>query len=259
LQQPERPSNGGGSTTASQVNTRRTGTQDYELIDLFRTDPADSRIGGININGQRRFGVQQSALTSLFLGVPVGTQTVSQTVVDYLVSSSGSATISPVSDRRNAIGPPPDNNPRRPFFHIGELAAVLSRSISTSENSTTGSPSRSTTAYSALRSSPTNRNELNANYQRDLQVEQTFRKVSNAITTRGNVFRVLYVGQTIKDIARGGVRDGIVNGPDEIVAEYLGEAIVSRESTFTPDPSNPSIIRTSDSNYRLLTNRVITD
>ena len=136
---------------------------------------------------------------------------------------------------------------------------MLSRLISTSTNSTTGSPSRSTTTYSALRNSPTNSGEVNANYQRDMQVEQTFRKVSNSVTTRGNIFRILYAGQAIKDIQHNGIRDGIVNGTDEIVSEYLGEAVVERQSTYQPDPSNPNIIRTSASHYKILSNRVITE
>jgi hypothetical protein len=78
-----------------------------------------------------------------------------------------------------------------------------------------------------------------------MQVEQLFRQVSNSITTRGNVFRVLYVGQSLKN--------GLVK------AEYLGEALVKRSSVFTPDPSNPDIVRTSDSTYKLVANRVITE
>ena len=186
-------------------------------------------------------------------------QNLIQAAVDFIVTNTGSAAISTVSDRRVAVGPPVDNNPRRPFFQIGELASVLCRLISTSENSTTGSPSRSTTVYSALRNTPTNRSEVSANYQRDMQVEQPFRKVSNSITTRGNIFRVLYVGQAIKDIPRNGIRDGIVNGPEEIVAEYLGEAFVERQSTFQPDPNNPNIVKTSDSKYTILANRVVTE
>jgi len=78
-----------------------------------------------------------------------------------------------------------------------------------------------------------------------MQVEQLFRSVSNSITTRGNVFRVLYVGQALKN--------GLVQ------AEYLGEAFVKRSSTFTPDSANPDIVRTSDSSYKLVANRVITE
>lgn len=92
-----------------------------------------------------------------------------------------------------------------------------------------------------------------------MQVEQPFRKVSNSITTRGNIFRVLYVGQAIKDIPRSGIRDGIVNGPEEIVAEYLGEAFIERQSIFQPDPSNPNIVKTSDSKYKIVADRVITE
>ena len=78
-----------------------------------------------------------------------------------------------------------------------------------------------------------------------MQVEQLFREVSNSITTRGNVFRVLYVGQTLKN--------GLVQ------AEYLGEAFVERQSLFAVDASNTDITRTSDSTYRTITNRVITE
>ena len=85
----------------------------------------------------------------------------------------------------------------------------------------------------------------NANYKRDFEVEQAFREVSNSITTRGNVFRVLYVGQALKN--------GVVQ------AEYLGEAFVERQAVFTQDPSNSDIIRTTDSTYRVLSNRIVTE
>jgi hypothetical protein len=87
--------------------------------------------------------------------------------------------------------------------------------------------------------------KVNANIQRDMQVEQLFREVSNSVTTRGNVFRVLYAGQCLKN--------GLVQ------AEYLGEALVRRSAIFTPDSSNPDIVRTSDSTYKLIANRVITE
>ena len=87
--------------------------------------------------------------------------------------------------------------------------------------------------------------KVNANIQRDIQVEQLFRDVSNSITTRGNIFRVLYVGQSLKN--------GIVQ------AEYLGEAFVKRTSLFKPDAANPNIVRTSDSTYKLVANRVVTE
>ena len=46
--------------------------------------------------------------------------------------------------------------------------------------------------------------------------------MSNAITTRGNVFRILYVGQSIKDTNR----NSLVDLTQEIQSEYLGEAFV---------------------------------
>ena len=86
---------------------------------------------------------------------------------------------------------------------------------------------------------------MNANIQRDMQVEQLYREVSNSITTRGNVFRVLYVGQALKN--------GLVQ------AEFLGEAFVKRSAVFTPNSSNPDIVQTTDSTYKLIANRVITE
>jgi hypothetical protein len=88
-----------------------------------------------------------------------------------------------------------------------------------------------------------------------MQVEQLYREVSNSITTRGNVFRVLYVGQTIKDANK----NGIVDNQSEVVAEYLGEAFVKRSAVFTPDSTNADIVRTSDSTYKTIANRVVTE
>lgn len=263
LQYPERPSTSGSAVAATQVNDRRSNAVDYALMDLFRTDSINPprRSGRLNINSQQKFGTQQNALASLFLGIPVGVQTMAQLQVDRLAVASQSATISSVFNRRVAAGPPPDNNPRKPFFQIGELAPVLSRLINTSQggSGTIGSPGRSIVTYSALRTIATNTAEANPNLQRDTQVEQTFRKVSNAITTRGNVFRVLYVGQAVKDFDRLGPKNGIVDGPEEIVAEYLGEAFFERIGRLSPDATNPDIVRTSDSDYRMLSNRVITE
>ena len=259
LQYPERSSTAGNATAAQEVNTRRSNSVDFVVLDLFRVG-ALTRDGAFNINSQLQFTGAQNAIAPLFFGVPVGAQTLAETHTDRLTFASGSATTSPVLDRRIAAGPPTDNPARRPFFHRGELASVVSRLINTSAGGTgtTGSPGRTTVNYSALRTTPTRATEANANLQTDMQVEQAFRKVSSAITTRGNVFRVLYVGQAIRDIARSGVRNGVVDGTEEIAAEYLGEALVERVPVTSTDSSNPNIVRTSDSAFRILSNRVIT-
>ena len=65
----------------------------------------------------------------------------------------------------------------------------------------------------------------------------------------------LYVGQAIKDLNR----NGAVDSPQDIQSEYLGEAFIERQSAFTPEGSNPDATETSDSRFRLLANRVITE
>ena len=77
--------------------------------------------------------------------------------------------------------------------------------------------------------------------------------MSNSITTRGNVFRVLYVGQSIKDLNSD--KDVTSN---EIQSEYLGEAFVEREGIFQPEGSNPDAVKTADSAFKLVANRVVT-
>jgi hypothetical protein len=260
FQYPERPANTSSSgSPATEIPLRRSHSLDYVLADLFRTQSAQTRSGAININTQQQLGIQQRALGSLFLGVPVDTQSVSQTApnsLDRINNDPGSNLVASVSNRRVSPGatPFPDNGPIRPFFQSGELASVLSRLVNTSPGGTgTTSDSRgscSTVSYGVLRNTATTANEkvsgkVNANIQRDMQVEQLFREVSNSITTRGNVFRVLYVGQSLKN--------GLVQ------AEYLGEAFVKRAAVFTPDSSNPDIIRTTDSTYKLIANRVVTE
>jgi len=245
LQQPERPANGGGTTTTSQVTTRRLSSLDYTVLDLFRTENRTFRSGSINLNAQQQFGAQQKSLSPLFLGVPVGVEYLNQISVDKIDGDTGSALVSSIADRRIAAGPPPDNNPRRPFFQIGELASVLGRLVSLSNGTNSGS--RSVVTYTALNNS--------ANYERDILVEQTFRKVSNSVTTRGNVFRVLYIGQTIKDLNR----DGLFSGDQERMAEYLGEAFIERQPSYAPQGSNPDVMKTADSSYKVVANRVITE
>ncbi len=254
LQYPERPANTPQAGPSTDIPLRRSQSVDYTLVDLFRTQTAQPRVGSININTQQRLGTQQHPLAALFLSAPVGSQpSLTQTMLDRLCDATGSATISPIFSRRIAAGPPPDNTPVRPFFQIGELASVLSRMVNTSVNSTTGSPARSTVSYSILRNNPTTASETNLNFRSDGLAEQEFREVSNSITTRGNVFRVLYVGQSGKDLNGNGGID-----PSEVQSEYLGEALVERQGIFQPDRSNPDAMKTADSSYRILANRVIT-
>lgn len=257
FQYPERPANTSGSgAPVTDIPQRRSHSLDYVLADIFRIQGTQTRSGAININTQQQLGTQQRALGPLFLGVPVGTQNLSQTTLDRIDNDPGSTLTASVSNRRVLPGatPFPDNGPVRPFFQSGELASVLSRLVNTSPGGiTTTSDSRgscSTVSYGVLRNTATTASEkvsgkVNANIQRDMQVEQLYREVSNSITTRGNVFRVLYVGQALKN--------GLVQ------AEFLGEAFVKRSAVFTPDSSNPDILRTTDSAYKLLANHVITE
>jgi hypothetical protein len=250
FQYPERPANTSGSgAPVTDIPQRRSHSLDYVLTDIFRTQGTQTRSGTININTQQQLGIQQRALGVLFLGVPVGTQNLSQTTLDRIDNDPGSTLAASVSNRRVLPGatPFPDNGPVRPFFQSGELASVLSRLVNTSPGGSGTTSSRSTVNYGVLRTTATSASEspVNSNIQRDMQVEQLFREVSNSITTRGNVFRVLYVGQSLKN--------GLVQ------AEYLGEAFVKRSSVFTPDSTNPDIVRTSDSTYKLIANRVVTE
>ena len=251
LQYPERLANTTQTGPVTEVPDRRSQSVDYTILDLFRTSDTQPRAGAININTQQTFGTQRRALSPLFLGIPVGAQNVVQAGVDRIDNDPGSPLASSISNRRVAPAPTPypDNNPVRPFFQIGELSSVLSRLVNKSlgGSGTTGSPGRSTVSYGLLRTSATTASEtpVNANIQRDMQVEQLFREISNSITTRGNVFRVLYVGQSLKN--------GIT------LAEYLGEALVERQAIFAPEGSNPDALKTADSNYKVLANRVITE
>lgn len=255
LQYPERPANTTQTGPVTEIPQRRSASVDYVLTDLFRTQTVEPRSGAININTQQRLGTQQHPLAPLFLAELIGAQpSLTQTMLDRFCDATGTATISPIFARRIAVGPPPDNSPVRPFFQIGELASVMSRIVNTSSNSTTGSPARSTVTYSALRNSPTTQTETNLNLRSDMLAEQEFREVSNSITTRGNVFRVLYVGQSVKDLNANGNTDS-----NEIQSECLGEAFVERQGTFVAEGTNPDAMKTSDSSYKMLTNRAITE
>ena len=254
LQYPERLANTTQTGPTTEIPQRRSGSVDYALIDLFRTQTAQPRAGAVNINTQQRLGTQQHPLAPLFLAELVGNQpSLTQTMVDRLSDATGSATISPIFNRRIAAGTPPDNTPVRPFFQVGELASLLSRMVNTSADTTTGSPARSTVVYSVLRNTPGTASESNLNFRSDNLAEQEFREVSNSITTRGNVFRVLYVGQSINDLNS----DGDVTS-NEIQSEYLGEAFVERQGIFQPEGSNPDAAKTVDSAFKLVADRVVT-
>jgi hypothetical protein len=290
LQNPERPANSNQTGPVTDIPLRRNQSLDYVLIDLFRAGGTNTRSGAININTQQQYlplgGTTTTLpLESLFLGIPIGlpgatptpqplSQAAPQTTpssadrlsasVNLLISSTttpptGSAfvgtnplpyRISSVSNKRVALvgeTATSDKNPPRPYFQNGELAPTLSRLFAASEASdTTTSSSISNVVYSALRPNPTVRTTTPQNYRKDFEAEQGFREVSNSITTRGNVFRVLYVGQALKN--------GIVQ------AEYLGEAFVERQSTFLPDATiSADVVKTSDSTYRIIANRAVTE
>lgn len=251
LQYPERPANTVAAGPSSDIPLRRNKTMDYVLVDLFRTNSVSSRTGAININTQQRYGsTQQHVLAPLFFGEAVGTvPSLTQTMVDRLCTATGAVSRTTIFDHRIDPNNPVDNTPLRPFFQTGELASVISRLVNASPGSsgTTGSPGRSTVNYSLLRTNATTASEspINANIHQDMQVEQEFREISNAITTRGNSFRILCVGQAMKN--------GLVQ------AEYLSEAFVERQSTFAPEGSNPDALKTSDSTYKILASRVITE
>jgi hypothetical protein len=254
LQYPERLGNTTQVGPATEVPQRRSTSVDYTLIDLFRTQTVQPRVGAVNINTQQRFGIQQHALAPLFLAELIGNQpSLTQAMVDRLCNATGSATISPVFDRRIAAGSPTDNTPVRPFFQTGELASALSRMVNSSTNTSMGSPTRSTVTYSVLRNNPATTSEVNLNYRTDNLAEQEFREVSDSITTRGNVFRVLYVGQGVKDLNNNGIVD-----PSDVQAEYLGEAFCERQSVFQPEGSNPDAMKTANSSYKILASRVVT-
>ena len=277
FQHPDRPVSSASAIVSDEVATkRRMGSMDWVLVDLFKTSAEDTRSGGININTALSGSGDFRVLDALFLGLPIGNpapspaatppasaaptpQTLTSDKIRRLTTNSGSTTVSPIADHRSPSVTTVDNNPSRPFFQIGQAAPVLSRLFSLNGSGT------ATVSYSALRSTPTASGETNANYRSDLQVEQAFREVSNSITTHGDVFRILYVGQSIRDISHNGVRNGVVDGPEEISAEYFGEAFVGRQAIFaapSPPPGaspNPNAMATSDSTYKILTNRVITE
>ena len=265
-----------GSSTAAQTNPALL-PHDYVLLDLFKIAPENTRSGGLNINTQFNLknnssAIEQGAFTALFSTLPVGGGIPGSSATATLNAAAATTISGIAANRRSAIAPsttggpgpvgsPPPiyNNPRQPYFASGQFASDLSWQINQSENSTTSGNGRNRTTvnYSVLRSNPLTKTSWTRDYGSDMQVEEPFRKISDSITTRGNVFRVLYVGQTVKDILRNGVRNGQVDGPEEIVAEYLGEAFVAREAIFEPDPSNPDIMKTSNSNYKILASRVI--
>ena len=274
-----------GSSPAAQTNPSVL-PQDYVLMDLFTTSQDKTRTGSINLNSQANIknaagDVEQGALISLVSALPIGPMSypaAGQIGGTTLNANAMKIIATSIASRRVAVapsasggpgapgGPPPiDNNPRRPYFTIGEVASVISRLInqnSMSPATTTGNGrARSTTVYSVLRASPNTASQWTRDYGDDQQVEEPFRTISNSITTRGNVFRVLFVGQAIKDQKDSSGNLGNVESPSEIVAEYLGEAFVERQAVFgTPTTvGSSSVTKTTDSKLKILAQRAITE
>ncbi|MEP6956323.1 MAG: hypothetical protein ABI883_05810, partial [Chthoniobacterales bacterium] len=260
--------------------------QDYVLMDLFTTSQDKTRNGSINLNSQYNIRngsneVEQGPIVSLISALPVGP------MKDGLGTNLGGTTLSAtaiktvataIANHRNDFAPSPtggpgaaadglpvDNNPLRPYFTSGEVASVISRLInqnSMTPATTTGNGrSRTTVVYSVLRDNPRTATEWKRDYGDDQQVEEPFRAISNSITTRGNVFRVLYVGQAIKDQKSPGGQLGDVENQSEIMAEYLGEAFLERQAIFDTATTvgSSSVIKTKDSKFRVLSQRTITE
>ncbi len=105
LQYPERLANTTQVGPMTEIPQRRGASVDYVLMDLFRTQTTQPRVGALNINTQQRFGTQQHPLAPLFLAEMIGAQpSLTQIMVDRLCDSTGSATISPIFSRRIAAG-----------------------------------------------------------------------------------------------------------------------------------------------------------
>ena len=180
----------------------------------------------------------------------MGSPDLSQDTPETLSSTSTAMDVltEALASRRIATAPAPENSPRRPFFQSAESAASISRQVNLSDGTDTSSDRSKVT--STIFTKP-------KNYRRDDQVEQPFRAVSDALTTRGDVFRVLYVGQAITDQKDSSGNLGEVESASEIGAEFLGEAFVERQAKFDPDPtaspapSASTIIKTVDSTYRV--------
>jgi hypothetical protein len=262
LQHPERPSNSSSQLVVSEISHPVTGRRvkavDWVLADLFRTSNENTRSGGANINlRSEKLSGEHSIVDTLFLGAPIGApatglsngpQLLSNDMVLRLSTETGSNSVSTVPNRRSPSVVTTDNSPVRPFFQIGELAPVLSRLFSSSmlhpQEVGAGGTSISTVTYSVLRSQPENNTDNNANFRSDMHVEQPFRSVSNSITTRGNVFRVLYVGQSLRE----------VNGEPIVFGEYLAEAFVERVATFSANAARPE---TTDSSFQTISQRAV--
>lgn len=242
LQHPDRPSNTTQPTLAIDIPARRQLAQDSVLLDLFTTSTESVQTGALNVNGnlEVRSGAgsaERAPLTSLFLGVAAGSESLSVGAARTLSETLVSRRFSPTTN---------ENIPPRPFFLRGDVAAAMSRNISLS-NGSTGSGSRSRINATVL--SVTNNNP---NLRADYNVEQPFRGVSEQITTRGNVFRVLYVGQAVHDFDGNGMV-----GTNEVQGEFLGEAYLRREAQFSTDPSNADLRQTTNSIYRVLSKRPV--
>ncbi len=262
LQHPDRPVHSASTIIRDEVATqRRMGSLDWTIVDLFRTSDDERNVGRLNINTQGNVVGEQRVLDSAVLALLVGDatatqQSISDTMSRLLTTTNASGgSVASLGPKRVGIPTTLENSPIRPFFQIGELAAGSSRLFSLSAFIT--GESRSTVTYSVLRASPSDTTQVNRNYRSDMLVEQPFREISDSITTRGNVFRILYVGQAIRDIVRAGAKNGAVDGPEEIVSEFLGEAIVARDASFLPVASNPDAKGVSDSRFRLVAIRPV--
>lgn len=245
LQQPERPSNTTEFFFGAAIPERRLAALDWVLTDLFTTGSAN-RAGQWNINSQlvahQNGAVSHGGAHGLFRRMEVGgPNAATLTINDSLAAAMAGA----VTGRRLNPVPSDRNDPARPFFQRGQLAAPLSRLIGTSDGTTASSRSVVSASIYGTTGGNTPLTRL------DSLMEQPFRQISCAITTSGTVFRILFVGQAVTDRNN----DGVIQ-PSEVRAEYLAEALVERRPVFEEIPGQPGR-RTVDAVFRVVSQRAI--
>jgi hypothetical protein len=238
LQQPDRPANTAQVGPATDIPVRRLGAQDAVVMDLFTTATNRVVAGAINPNGDlhvRTAGgtIERGPWVALHRGLRAGNET---------LAIGGSRALADLMAARRAAVATNENQPPRPFLTRGDVAAAMGRAVSLSNG--TSVSSRSLVQSSVF----TNTNSFKSDYQ----VEQPFRGISEQIATRGNVFRVLYVGQSVRDLDG----DGLV-ATNEVQGEFLGESYIRREPRRATDPSNADLEQTTNSIYRVLSKRPI--
>ena len=198
------PADGGSSNNTPDNVPASNGWASWRLADVFSIDGNQEKPGRINLNGVRRDN--GAALMALLDGWNFQPTTASNALVDWSIHGDGHTAsslagqpltttddqhgtaqlISSIVNRLNNVSPNGTAAPSGPFFERGEFSELIDANKQ---------PLFGTNSANAVSTALVGGVDMNKTF--DHSREETFRRLSELICTRGDTFTAYVVGQSI--------------------------------------------------------------